>query len=148
MTALDIETSFPAELDATLYFERLRWGDITRCAYCSTTRVSKRQNDGRFHCSQCRKTFSVTTGTFLHSSKLPLKTWMNAFSILSHSEEKISIKQLQYGLKVSYTTAWRIRHEINNILGNDFKREGNMFDSICRKAISEYTAPVLEEAVV
>jgi len=151
MTALDIQATFPGELDAIIYFEKLRWGGTTRCAYCNTSKVSKRQQDNRFHCSQCRKTFSVTTGTYLHSSKLPVKIWMRAFSIMGEGTSKISIKQLQHGLGVSYTTAWRIRQELKEMMGNDFGQavKGNIFDALCRKAISQYTQPVeLERATV
>src|SRR5581483_833954 len=132
-----------------MYFEHLRWGDSIKCSYCNTERVSKRQVDHRFHCSQCRKTFSVTTGTNLHSSKLPLKIWLQAFSISAAGEKNIPIKRLQTELKVSYTTAWRIRHGIREVMKDmdSEKEQGeSTFDYLCRKAVSEYK-PELEDAV-
>jgi transposase-like protein len=150
MTTEEIETKFPGELDAIMYFEHLRWGDKVKCAYCNTEKVSKRQNDQRFHCSQCRRTFSVTTGTNLHSSKLPLKIWMQAFSMGTAGERVIPIKVLQSGLKVSYTTAWRIRHGLKDILENDTNNTRGItetpFEYICRKAVT--TKPVLHQAAV
>jgi|SRR6185312_13233685 len=150
MTKAEIETKFPGELDAIMFFEQLRWGDKIRCAYCNTEKVSKRQHDHRFHCSQCRRTFSVTTGTNLHSSKLPLKIWMQAFSIGTTGEKVIPIKVLQSGLKVSYTTAWRIRHGLKDILDDDANDTRaiteNPFEYFCRRAVT--IKPALHQAAV
>jgi transposase-like protein len=147
MTTLEIQKAFPKDLDAIMYFEHLRWGDAVRCAYCNTIKVSKRQSDKRFHCSQCRKTFSITTGTYLHSSKLPLRIWMQALSMLSDNDNRLSIKQLQHGLQISYTTAWRIRHEIKSIMENFKVEKDNVFESLCRKAISEQSALIPQPTV-
>jgi transposase-like protein len=150
MTREEIESRFPGELDAIMYFEHLRWGDAVKCSYCNTEKISKRQVDHRFHCSQCRKTFSVTTGTNLHSSKLPLKIWLQAFSLSASGEKNIPIKYLQTELKVSYTTAWRIRHGIREVMKDgtsDKEANENVFDYLCRKAVAEYK-PELENAIV
>lgn len=141
MTLDEIETHFPGELDAIEYFERLRWGNTIKCSYCNTEKVSKRQSDFRFHCSQCRKTFSVTTGTNLHSSKLPLKIWLRAFSLTASGERKLPVKEIQMALKVSYTTAWRIRHDIREVMKGapgELEKSETLFDYLCRKAVSEY----------
>ena len=141
MTLEEIDNKFPGELDAIMYFEHLRWGDVIKCSYCNTEKVSKRQVDHRFHCSQCRKTFSVTTGTNLHSSKLPLKIWLQAYSISANGEKNIPIKRLQTELKVSYTTAWRIRHGIKDVMMEvETEKDPNesVFDYLCRKAVAQY----------
>ena len=149
MTTAEIEKKFPEELDVIIYFEHLRWGEKVKCAYCNTEKVSKRQHDHRFHCSQCRRTFSVTTGTNLHSSKLPLKNWMHAFSMGTGSEKAIPIKILQSGLKVSYTTAWRIRRGLKDILADDANNARaeieSVFEYVCRKAVT--TKPILQKTV-
>lgn len=144
MIVAEIEAKFPGELDAIIYFERLRWGDSIHCSYCGTERVSKRQVDNRYHCSQCRKTFSVTTGTYMHGSKLPLRVWMNAFSLVAH-EGKQTLKQMQDKLVVSYTTAWRIRQCLKKIMSDSEYGTvaGAEFEYLCRRALTK--PPVLEE---
>lgn len=144
MTTTEIETNFPGELDAIIFFERLRWGDSIYCAYCGTEKVSKRQADNRYHCSQCRKTFSVTTGTYMHGSKLPLKIWLLAFA-LTVQASKLTLKEMQLELKVSYTTAWRIRQCIKSIKSDSEYGTvvGAEFEYLCRKALTK--PPVLEE---
>jgi transposase-like protein len=138
MTATEIQSNFPADIDAILYFERLRWGEKVKCAYCGTERVSQRQNDLRYHCSQCRRTFSVTTGTRIHSSKLPLKIWLQAFSYLSTSKDKIQVRKLQQELNVSYSTAWNIRYDIMGILDRELADvpPENLFESLCKKVLT------------
>lgn len=144
MTTAEIEANFPLELDAITFFERLRWGDSIHCAYCGTDKVSKRQADNRYHCSQCRKTFSVTTGTYMHGSKLPLRIWLLAFA-LTVQTVRLTLKQMQLELKVSYTTSWKIRQHIKSMKadGEYGNVVGAEFEYLCRKALTK--PPVLEE---
>src|SRR5579872_2530232 len=100
MSIQEIHSKFPTDIDASLYFEHLRWGNMNKCAYCGSPKISQRQLDNRFHCSACRKTFSVTTGTMLHSSKIPLKSWFYALSIITKPGKKISIMQLKRDINV------------------------------------------------
>jgi transposase-like protein len=139
MSIEEVRNRFKEDIDALTYFEQLRWGNKTHCAYCQSEKVSARQIDNRFHCSSCRKTFSVTAGTFLHGSKIPLKGWLYAFASISNTTGRFSIRQLQKDINVSYTTAWQMYQDIKKLLP-DLNKEsivaGNMFDYMCRKAIA------------
>src|ERR1700739_1788425 len=108
MSTEEIKSRFSKDVEAFTYFESLRWGTKNNCAYCCSHKISARQMDNRFHCSSCRKTFSVTAGTFLHGSKIPLRGWLYAFASVSHTTGRFSIRQLQRDINVSYTTAWQM----------------------------------------
>ena len=137
MSTEEIKNRFLADVDALSYFEMLRWGGKNKCAYCESEKISARQVDNRFHCSSCRRTFSVTAGTFLHGSKIPLKGWLYAFASVSSATGKISIRQLQRDIRVSYTTAWQMYQDIKKLMPKVEERipTTEMFDYMCRKAI-------------
>lgn len=105
MDLFQISNKFPSELDAIKYFEKQRWGDKIRCPYCNSDKKGIRNKDNRFHCKNCNKTYSVVTGTWLHYSKIPLRKWMMAITLITNAKKGISAKQLQRDLNVSYPTA-------------------------------------------
>jgi transposase-like protein len=116
MNIIQINTKFPTEFDAIQYFERYRWRKGKECPYCESEKLSKRQKDHRFHCMECKKSFSVTTNTHLHNTRLPLQTWLFAFSIVTDAKKGLSALQLQRNLSVSYPTAWAMYHKIREIM--------------------------------
>ncbi len=54
-----------------------RWGTTVICPYCGSVHVCKR-GDGRFKCSDCNSSFSVTVGTIFHNSNIQLRKWFIA----------------------------------------------------------------------
>jgi transposase-like protein len=85
----------------------------------------KRIKDGkRFQCNekQCRKQFSVTVGTVVENTKIPLTKWFLAMYILSNHSKGISSLQLASWLNVTQKTAWFLNHRIREMLTiNDLK---------------------------
>ena len=124
MNIIEISEKFPTELDAVKYFERKRWGDKPVCAYCGSTKLSKRGKDLRFKCYSCGKSTSVTVDTALHSTNMDLKKWLFAFSIVCDAKKGLSALQLQRNLNISYPTALKMYHRIRDLMSieNDTKK--------------------------
>lgn len=116
MNLIEINDNFPDELSAIKHFEKIRWGKTPKCAYCSSTNIGKRTKDHRLHCRSCKKSFSVTTNTNLHNTRLPLKTWLYAFAIVTDAKKGVSAKQLERNLGVHYETAWTMGHKIRSLM--------------------------------
>lgn len=116
MNIIEITNKFPDELSAIKHFEHIRWGKMPKCAYCGSNDIGTRNNDGRLHCKQCNKTFSVTTNTNLHNTRLPLKTWLYAFAIVTDAKKGVSAKQLERNIGVHYETAWTMGHKIRSLM--------------------------------
>lgn len=116
MNILQINNRFPDELSAVQYFEGVRWQGKIVCPYCSSKDKSKRNKDMRFHCKSCRKSYSVTTGTKLHNTRLPLKTWLYSFSIVTDAKKGVSALQLQRNIGVSYPTAHKMYMKIRGLM--------------------------------
>lgn len=68
----------------------------------------------RVGCTRCNRRWSVTAGTVMTHTKLPLVTWFRAMHAMSSTKQGISAVELGRRLGVSYPTAWylhkRLRH--------------------------------------
>jgi transposase-like protein len=98
-------------------FERIRWPETVTCAHCGSKGVTRLDGEahrtGVFQCNECRSQFTVTVGTIMDRSKLPLKKWLVAFHLMCSSKKGISALQLQRQLGLgSYQTAWHMAHRI------------------------------------
>ena len=94
---------------ATYLFER-RWPEGFICPSCGDGRAwLLRTKAFTYECAACGRQTSVTAGTIMHASKLPLTTWFwGAFLMATHSNG-ISALQLQSQLGLgSYRTAWML----------------------------------------
>ncbi|MDD5358533.1 MAG: IS1595 family transposase [Candidatus Nanoarchaeia archaeon] len=116
MNLIEINNNFPTELEAIQFFEKARWGKKPKCIFCGSDSLSKRNKDYRFHCLKCDKSFSVTSNTHLHSTRIPLKTWLYAFAIVSDAKKGVSAKQLERNLGIHYETAWNMAHKIRDLM--------------------------------
>ena len=67
----------------------------------------------------CDKSFKVTVNTLLHDTRLPLKTWFYAFSIISDAKKGLSAMQLPRNLNIGYPTAWKMYHKIRAIMNDE-----------------------------
>jgi transposase-like protein len=116
MNIIEISKTFPDELSAIKLFEKVRWGKKPKCPYCGSVNIGGRNADFRFHCMNCKKSFSVTTNTNLHNTRLPLKTWLYSFAIVTDAKKGLSAKQLERNIGVHYETAWTIGHKIRSLM--------------------------------
>ena len=116
MNLIEISNKFPTEKDAVIFFERKRWGKKTKCAYCESEKLHARTEDHRVKCRACGSSSSVTVGTKLQGTKIPLKTWLYAIALISDAKKGVSALQLQRNLGVSYPTAWAMYHKIRDFM--------------------------------
>lgn len=119
MNLLEISEKIPTELDAVKFLENIRWKKNIRCTKCNSTKVGNRQKDMRFPCMNCNNTFSVTTGTRLHDTRLTVKTWLYALAVITDAKKGMSAMQLQRNLGIHYETAWTMYHRLREMMGED-----------------------------
>ena len=116
MNLIELSNKFPTELEAVKYLEKKRWGKTVQCPYCDSKEIGNRQKDMRFPCDKCRRSFSVTTSTNLHNTRLPIKTWLMSFALITDAKKGISAMQLQRNIGVHYETAWNMYHKIRDLM--------------------------------
>jgi hypothetical protein len=67
-------------------------------------------------CGDCRLQTSLTAGSLMEHTKLPLTTWFLAIHRISQAKTGISALALKRDLGVSYPTAWLLHHKINSAM--------------------------------
>lgn len=113
---------FQSETEARRYIEALRWPNGQRvcgkCGSIGTDYPTKRE--GRYRCGQkeCRKDFTVTTGTVMESSHIKLNVWLMAFYLMASSKNGMSAHQLHRSLDITYKSAWFLAHRIRLAMAN------------------------------
>src|SRR6266481_900037 len=123
LTLVEIARRFATEDAAREYFERLRWPDGPTCAHCGnadaeriykvTPNPEKKIRPGLYKCAECRETFTVTLGTVMEDSHIPLNKWLIAFYVMCASKTQVSALQLQRQLEIrSYRSALFLGHRI------------------------------------
>jgi transposase-like protein len=125
-----------AQCAATL--EQARWPDGFRCPRCGSAAHGVIQDDRakRFQCKACRHQTTLTAGTVMEATKLPLTTWFLAIYLLSQAKTGLSALALKRQLGVSYPTAWRIHHKLMTAMAD---REGSLQSCTAR---SRSTMPI------
>jgi transposase-like protein len=112
--------SYRDEAAAREVIESLRWPSGPVCAHCGTIdhAYAVTGRSGLYRCAEpeCRKDFSVTTGTVMERSHVPLHKWLEAFAIMCESKKGVSSHQLHRHLKISYKAAWFLSHRIREAM--------------------------------
>jgi transposase-like protein len=92
--------------------EQLRWPKGITCPKCDSAKISRVYDRGTFDCDNCRYQFSVTSGTMLHDTHLPLTVWFYVTFVICESKKGVSANQIKRMFGVSYKTAWYLCHRI------------------------------------
>ena len=104
----------PNEEAAVAYFEKNRWNGEAHCGHCGSTNVApvKNKKPMPYRCRDCRKHFSVRTGTVLAESRLPLHKWLMAIYMMTTARKGIPSTQMARELGVTQKTAWFLSQRI------------------------------------
>ena len=119
MKTKNIINTIKTEAEARKFFETIRWPEGIVCPHCGVKedpyrihRKSSKETREILRCKKCKKEFSVTTGSLLEDSHIPLIKWYEAFVFLSASKKGISSYQLARFLKITQKSAWFMAHRI------------------------------------
>lgn len=101
---------------------QMRWPDGFICPDCGCREyyfIEKRQ---RYQCKGCRKQHSVTSGTIMHKTHLPLITWFWAMYLVSRDKRAFSATRISDELNISIKAAWFLLHRLRKAMGNEIER--------------------------
>jgi transposase-like protein len=120
------------EADAYLFLENLRWGDKPVCPHCGSVRkayflkpregASRKTRTGNpsqrrvWKCADCRKQFSVLTGTIFHGSKISVRTWLFVVFEMCSSKNGVAAREIERKYGVDMKTAWFMLHRIREAM--------------------------------
>ena len=118
---------FPDEDTCEQYIVNARWPRGMFCPHCGNYRIYRLEKQKRFKCGNCRKQFTVRTGSILAESKVPLQKWLMAVWILTSNKKGMSSIQLGKILGVTQKTAWFLAHRIREAF---FEGSGKLFEGM------------------
>jgi transposase-like protein len=130
-----IATRISSEADAYRYLEELRWegGKPDACPLCGSmkgfyflaprdgsegrkTRTGSNSQRRVWKCADCRKQFSVLTGTIFHGSKIPVRTWLFVVFEMCASKNGVSAREIERKYDLTAKTAWFMLHRIREAM--------------------------------
>ena len=121
LSVREFAKEIPDEAAAIAYMERVRWRGTPRCPRCFTTEVVSVDNKNRmpFHCPDCRRYFSVKTGTVMAHSQLPMWSWLYAIRMMYASRLGIASTKMARDLGIAQKNAWHLMHRIRSAMECD-----------------------------
>ena len=128
ISAYQFFKSFPNESSAIKYIEGLRWADGITCPHCNSGRTS-RMKDSQYHqCKDCRKKFTVRTGTIFERSHIPLDKWLYGMYILQTARKGVSSLQLSKELGITQKATWFMLHRLREACNVEADRIGGIVE--------------------
>ena len=116
MNVDEFRSRFPDEDSCRSFFESVLWPNGRVCPHCSCSKsyplTGKASRTGLYECARCKKQFTVTTKTPMHSTKLPLWKWLLAMYYMVNSSKGISSVYLAKWVGISQRSAWKLGHAI------------------------------------
>ena len=105
---IEFQGRFATESACAEYLFEHRWPEGFVCPGCGAGRAWLLKTKAfTYECAGCGRQTSVTAGTIMHASKLPLTIWFWAAFLMATHSNGISALQLQSQLGLgSYRTAW------------------------------------------
>lgn len=109
---------FPDEVACADYLAKKRWPDGFRCPACPSEKGWKlTHRPAIWECASCHRQTSVTAGTIMHRTHLPLLTWFLAAHLVATHSNGISALQLREQASIgSYKTAWFLLHRLRKAM--------------------------------
>ena len=118
---------FPDEDSCYEWLERVRWDGEPVCPHCggldNVSEPSPSKPHHYWH-GDCRKHFTATTKTCMHSTKRPLQDWIYAVYSVMTARKGVSAMQLSKELGCQCRTAWYMLQRVREACdGGAFRLE-------------------------
>src|SRR5260221_2504255 len=109
----EFQKAFPDEASCAAFLFERRWPDGFGCPVCGNGRAAALKSRAyTYECSDCGRQTSITAGTALHRTKLPLTVWFWAAHLMSTHSNGMSARQLEDQLGLTYRTAWLLTQKL------------------------------------
>jgi transposase-like protein len=118
-TLRQFQSDFATEKACQQYLTACRWPDGFNCPRCGHGKAYELLNQRLQQCCNCRFQVSVTSGTILHRTKIPLTHWFWAAYLMTTDKRGVSalFLQRQLGL-ICYETTWMMLHKLRRAMVN------------------------------
>ena len=108
---------FPDDEACRDYLEAIRWKSGFVCPGCGEADRALRGSRGRWICRHCRHQSTVTAGTILQKTRMPLRHWLAGVWYIVNQKQGVNALGLQRVLGLgSYQTAWAMLHRLRRAM--------------------------------
>ena len=109
---------FPDDATAQGWFEKQIWPDGAHCPHCGSVSIQHptKHRSMTHRCRDCRKDFSLKTGTLMQGSKLGYQTWAVAIYLAMTGLKGVSSMKLHRDLEITQKSAWHLAHRIRKAI--------------------------------
>jgi transposase-like protein len=109
----EFQEAFPDEAGCAAFLFERRWPGGFVCPACGKDRAAILKSRAHtYECLDCGRQTSLTAGTVMHRSKLPLTAWFWAAHLMSTHSNGMSARQLEDQLGLTYKTAWLLAQKL------------------------------------
>lgn len=113
----EFQARFASDEACRHYLMACRWPDGFRCPACGDASSYLLATRDLLQCRACRRQTSVTAGTALDRTRLPLPLWFAAAYLVTTHTPGFSALQLQRQLGLArYETAWTMLHKLRRAM--------------------------------
>ncbi|HXZ83716.1 MAG TPA: IS1595 family transposase, partial [Acidimicrobiales bacterium] len=139
ITVTELAKLIPTEAAAYEYMESLRWPTGPVCPHCGVigghyylkpnsglatdegdaarkTRTGSLSARRVWKCKDCRKQFSVITGTVFHGSKVSLRTWIFVCFEMCANKNGLAAREIERKYGLPPATAWYVAHRVREAM--------------------------------
>jgi predicted RNA-binding Zn-ribbon protein involved in translation (DUF1610 family) len=109
----EFQASFPDETSCAAFLFERRWPEGFVCPACGNGRAASLKSRAHtYECLGCGRQTSITAGTVMHRSKLPLTVWFWAAHLMATHSNGMSALQFEAQLGITYKTAWLLAQKL------------------------------------
>jgi transposase-like protein len=135
ISILRLVEQIPDEAAAYEWLEKRRWNGRPECPHCGNRErcyylnpangVSRETRTGAatqrrlWKCGSCRKQFSVLTGTVMHGTKTPVRTWAFVLVEMAANKNGVSAREVARKYDLCPRSAWFLVHRIREAMKAD-----------------------------
>jgi transposase-like protein len=100
------------------HMESVRWPNGPVCPKCGSINEAGPVGNrpGLFRCRACTAQFSVTVGTAMEGTHLPLRHWYFAMYLMLSTAKPISAMSLSRQMGIQYRTCWHLLHRLRAMM--------------------------------
>jgi transposase-like protein len=122
----------PTEADAYTLLEEMRWHGKPVCPHCGSidkhyflkprngisceTSCGNQTQRRLWKCSACRMQFSVLTGTVMHGTKIPVRTWLFVAFEFASSKNGVAAREIERKYRLHGNSAWTLCHRLREAM--------------------------------
>ena len=125
LTLVELMRMFPDDKAAEDWIAKSRWPEGAQCPHCESDNVQEKTTHPSmpYRCRDCRKFFSVRTGTVMQNSNLGAQVWVLATYLLTTGIKGQASMKLHRDLGITQKSAWHLAHRIRE----SWSKQGTAF---------------------